>query len=75
MKRKAAKECLSSIHATRVCGAGLEYCRSCFKETLEMVSEKGLFQWCLRLLLLSNFIHRGFDSTMRKEYLMMLFHS
>ena len=48
-------------------GVGLKYCCGCFKETLEMVSEKGRFQWRRRLVLLSDFAHWGFDSTTRKE--------
>ena len=64
MKRKAAQECQQSLIYTargqarvqaRVCSLGLEYCRNCFKETIEMVSEKGRIQGRSRLLLLSNF--------------------
>ena len=52
MKRRAAFECRTLICSARLCG--LEYCRGCFKETFEMVSEKGRFQWRGRLPLLSN---------------------
>ena len=45
---------LINIYCQCVVLLGLEYyCRGCFKETLEMVSEKGWFQWRRRLLLLS----------------------
>ena len=33
-----------------------------------MVSEKGRFRWRRRLLLLSNFTRRGFDSTTQEEF-------
>ena len=60
MKSKAAQECQqSSIYTARVqarlSSVGLEYCHNCFKETIEMISEKGRFQGRSRLLLLSNF--------------------
>ena len=39
---KAAFKCRTLIYSARVCG--LAYCRGCFKETFQMVSEKGIFQ-------------------------------
>ena len=51
-----------------VCSAWILF--DCFKETIEMVSEKGRFQWRRCLLLLSNFTRWGFDSTTQKEFSM-----
>ena len=47
---KAAFKCRTLIYSARVCG--LAYCRRCFRETFEIVSEKGIFQWRGRLLLI-----------------------
>ena len=47
---KAALKRRTLIYSARVCG--LAYCRRCFRETFEIVSEKGIFQWRGRLLLI-----------------------
>ena len=34
---------VNTYHQGVWCSVGLEYCRGCFEETLEMVSKKGRF--------------------------------
>ena len=48
-------KCRTLIYSARVCG--LAYSRRCFRETFEIVSEKGIFQWRGRLLQLLSNLH------------------
>ena len=66
MKRKAAFKCRTLIYSARLCG--LEYCRGCFKDIFEMVSEKGRFQCRGRLLLLSNLHAEALIAQRRKNF-------